>query len=137
MEKHFVTFDSPGTMFNETTTREVESWDIENAVEMARTITERYGARPYAMSFQTIDKSGTDWDVEEKVTSKSPRYFLGGTIFTLAEVEAKNDPKDSILISNMKCNGWERIVENNNSWKCVQPLMPEDVVLDVDLSVKT
>lgn len=137
MKKHFVTFFSPGTFFAEQTTKEVESWHVANAVEMARAITERYSAKPYAMQFSTIDKTGSDWNVKETETARSPRYFLGGMVLTLADIEARNDPKDSILISNMKSNGWERVVENTNSWKSVQPLLPEDVVLDVDIRNQT
>lgn len=40
MIKHFVTFFSPGTMFSETTTKEVQSWNVANAVEIAKTAAE-------------------------------------------------------------------------------------------------
>jgi hypothetical protein len=48
----------------------------------------------------------------------------------LKEVEARNDPKDDILRSNMRCNGYDRIVVNDNSYRSVHPLGETDVVLD-------
>ena len=50
MNKHFVTFYSPGSFVAETTTREIESWDIRKAQEMADKISERYDATPYAQT---------------------------------------------------------------------------------------
>ena len=35
MKKHFVTFFSPGTFIAESTTKPIESWNIEEAKEMA------------------------------------------------------------------------------------------------------
>lgn len=46
MKAHFVHFRSPGTFFAEESTRPIESWDTDKAVEMAREIKERHGARP-------------------------------------------------------------------------------------------
>ena len=65
------------------------------------------------------------------MTATSPMYYLGGTILTLEEIEAKNDPNDNILISNMKCNGFDRVVVNSNSYRWTQPLYKDDIVLQV------
>lgn len=35
-EKHYVIFHSPGTMFDETTSREIESWSTEQAASLAK-----------------------------------------------------------------------------------------------------
>ena len=53
MQRHFVTFYSPGTIVAETTTREIDSWNVDDAVAMSRFIQERYGARPYGFRFST------------------------------------------------------------------------------------
>jgi hypothetical protein len=128
MEKHFVRFYSPGTFFAEVTEKPIDSWDVEKAKEMARGITERYQATPYGFRFTTRTRGENDLDSE--VTATSPMYYLGGKVETLEDVKRRNDPKESILRSNMECNGWDRIITNTNSWKWTQPLEPNDVVLD-------
>ena len=129
MKQHFVTFFSPGTFVSEETTKPIDSCHVGQAVEMSKTILERYNAIPYGFQFTTRERGENDLD--SKKTKQSPMYYLGGTVLTVADIEARNDPKDRILLSNMRCNRWERVIENTNSWKTVRPLMPEDVVLDM------
>lgn len=127
MKKHFVVFYSPGTFFAESTTKEIDAWDVNQAKEMARVIKERHGATPYG--FQFITRGRTDEDLDSKVIDRSPMYYLGGKVETYEEVVARNDPKEEILRSNMKCNGYDRIITNTNSWKITQPLGDNDIVL--------
>lgn len=127
MQKHFVVFYSPGTFFTESTEKEIDSWDVNTAMQMATTIKERHSAVPFGFQFKT--RTRTDADFDSKVTATSCMYCLGGAVETLADVEARNDPKDRILISNMRGNGWDRIIVNTNSWKITQPLNPEDIIL--------
>ena len=132
MEKHFVTFYSPGTFVAETSSKPIgASWDIETAVSMARDIVERHGAKPYGFRFTTRRRDEDDLD--SSVTATSPMYYLGGKVETLDQVAARNDPKDEILLSNMRCNNYNRIIVNNNSYRWTQPLKIDDVVLDVTL----
>lgn len=128
MRKHFVTFYSHGTVFHETTTREIDSWDVEKAAEMARTIIERHGARPFAFKFTT--RAREDDELDSKVVERSVVYFLEGTIRTLADLERENRPEDEILRMNMRFNGIDRVVENKNSWRTVHEFHEGDVVLD-------
>lgn len=128
MKKHFVTFFSPGTFFAEETTKPIDKWNINEAMKMAHSITERYSATPYGFQFSTRERA--DDELDSKATKKSGMYFLGGKIETIAEVEARDDLSEHILLSNMKCNGWNRIIVNTNSWKCVQPITDADTVLD-------
>lgn len=128
VQKHFVTFYSPGTFMSETTSRPIDSWDIERAKEMAHDVVERYGATPYGFQFST--RARDDDDLDSKQSAESPFYHLGGKVETLAEVEKRNDPKEDILRSNMRCNGYDRIVVNDNSWRSVRPLGKTDVILD-------
>jgi hypothetical protein len=128
MEKHFVTFYSPGTFFSETSEKPIDNWDVEAAVLMASDIKERHGAKPYGFRFTTRSRGETDLD--SKVSATSGMYYLGGRVETLAEVEARNDPKESILRSNMRANGIERIIVNDNSWRFTGALEDGDVVLN-------
>lgn len=127
MRKRFVTFYSPGTFVSEETTKHIDKWDIDKAVEMSQEITERHAAKPYGFRFTTRERA--DDELDSKVREKSNMYYLGGDVFTLEEIKAKNDPSDRILISNMECNHWDKIVVNTNSWRFTAPLMDGDVVL--------
>lgn len=128
MQKHFVTFYSPGTFVAEHSTKDIDSWDVEAAKRMAVSISERYGAKPYGFRFSTRVR-GPD-DLDSTVTSTSPMYYLPHCkVETLEEIEARNDPKESILRSNMRGNGYDRVVVTTEGWKWTQPLTANDVVL--------
>lgn len=128
MKKHFVTFQSPGTLFPETNELEIDSWDVEKAKEMARTISQRHGARPFGFRFHTLTRK--DNEFEPKKTKSSCFYWLGGRVETLKEIEVRNDPKEQILISNMRGNGWDRVIVNDNSYRFTSHLDDGDVILD-------
>lgn len=128
IEHHFVTFFSPGTFVAETTVLPVDSWNIEAACEMARSIRERHSATPYAFRFTTRGRADDDLDSHQ--TAQSGFYYLGGKVETLEEIEARNDPAENILRSKMRANGFSRVIVNTNSWRWTQPLEENDVVLD-------
>lgn len=127
IEKHFVTFFSPGTFFAESTTLPIESWDVGKAKKMAEGITERYDAKPYA--FQFFTRSRADDELDSSVKKHSGMYFINCRVRTVEEVEADAIPQESILLSNMKGNDWERIVQPVSGWKWTQPVQEGDVVL--------
>lgn len=127
MERHFVTFYSPGTLVAEDTTMPIDSWDVDKAVEMAREVKWRI---PYGFVFTTRARADADLDSHE--IKRSGTYYLGGRIETVADVEARNDPKDRILLGNMRGNGWDRIIVNTNSWTWTQPFEDGDALLEVD-----
>ena len=134
VEQHFVRFFSPGTFVAETTDKPIDTWDVDQAVEMAKSIVERHGATPYGFVFITRGRGPKDLDSHE-IKRSAGVYYLGGKVETLAEIKARNNPDDRILISNMEGNGWAKVV-NTNSWRWTQPLKEGDVVLDVDLRSK-
>lgn len=131
MEKHFVTFLSPGTFVAENTTHEIEGWNVDAAVAMAARVSERYYAKPYGFYFTTRGRGPKDFDSKE--VRRSPLYYLGGEIRTVEDVRKAARKDEHILLSNMECNGYDRIITNRNSYQWTQPLKPDDVVLDVQL----
>src|SRR6185312_13624743 len=112
---HFVTFYSPGTFVSEDTTKPVDGWNVDAAVAMARSISERHGATPYGFRFSTRSR-GTD-DLDSKVTAQSNFYWLGGKVRTAEEVLAGTDPKEETLRANVRINHFKRIMTNDNSWR--------------------
>lgn len=128
MQKHFVQFMSPGTFVSETTDKPIDSWDVAAATKMARDIRERYNARPYGFRFITRER-GVD-DLDSHVSATSGIYYLGGTVETRAEVDARNDPKEQILRDNMRINHIDRIIINDNSWRFTAALGDGDTVLE-------
>jgi hypothetical protein len=127
MRKDFVVFFSPGTFVAETSEREIPSWDTDLAQKMARKITERYNATPYAFQFVTRGRGPKDLD--SKVVKKSPMYYINCKVETLEEIEKRADPKEEILRANMRCNGWQKVVTTTKGWRWTQPLEKNDVVL--------
>ena len=138
--KHYVTFQSPGTFFNEATTQPIDSWDVKKAVEMSGLITERYNATPYAFRFTTRithppidDGEGGTLEVSPKEVKESCRYFLGGRVETLQEVKDRGDGKDKTLLSNMECNEWNTIIRGaGKSYNMCQPFVKDDVCVGPD-----
>lgn len=130
MEQHFVEFYSPGTFVAEITTKPIGLWDVEQAVEMSKDITERYDSRPYGFRF--ITRARADDEPDSHQTAKSGMYYLGGRIETREDVEARNDPNERILRDNLRANDIKRIVVNDNSWQWTQPLNDDDVVLEME-----
>ena len=137
IEKHFVIFYSPGMLFGEQSTREIEAWDARKAVAMSAEIRERYSAVPYGFRFITRaiapdmpdGHGGTIRGGSSEVAS-SPMHFIGGTVETLDQVEARNDPSERILRENMRCNGYLSVVTTHNSWKHTAPFMDGAINLD-------
>jgi hypothetical protein len=137
VERHYVTFASPGTFFHETSTLPIERWDPRLAVTMAERVVERHGARPYGFKFETrlesdpvSDGRGGTLRVEPKTIRKSAFHHLGGTVETLAEVEARALPSERVLCANMRNNHWPLIVVNTNSYRSVQPFRETDLIVD-------
>jgi hypothetical protein len=128
MKKNFVTFYSPGTFFSESSEKPIEEWDVEKAKDMVSGIMERHGSTPYGFRFSTRERKEDELD--SKLTKTSGMYFLGGIVETLEQVKARSKDKESTLISNIECNGWDKVITNTNSWKITLPFEKEDVVLD-------
>jgi hypothetical protein len=131
MQKHFVLFLSPGTIVPERTEQPIHAWDVLEAVKKAGEIVERYDARPFGFKFVTRGREPDDLD--SKVIRQSNFYYLGGTVLTVAEIEAEGDPKNNTLLANMRANKIARVLRNDNSYRFTVALEREDVVLAVTL----
>jgi len=131
MIKHFVTFYSPGTFVSERTIQEIPEWDVREAVKRASKITERYNSRPYGFRFHTEEGGDGRW--EPKRIGESGTHYINGKLETLAEFEARNDPGEEILRSNMRGNDdWKTIVRGVSGWKWTMSFENGDVLVNAD-----
>jgi hypothetical protein len=128
LKRHFVTFYSPGTFVAETSEKPIDKWDVKTAVEMARSITERYGATPYGFRFSTRERKPDELD--SKVAKSSGMYFINCKVLTVEDIVNQRNPKNEILIGNMRHNGWDRVVQTKKGWVFTLPLGKDDIVLE-------
>ena len=68
--------------------------------------------------------------VVPKTLAKGAMHFLGGKVETIEEIEARNDPKESILRSNMRGNGIALVVVNTNSYRSTHEFAGEHFIVD-------
>lgn len=139
MRKHRVNFLSPGTFTAEQSSREVETWDIGQAVEIAKDIIERYNAKPYGFIFETYlwhppvpDGEGGFLQVHTKHVEKSGTHFLTGKLDLYDDVVERNSSTEDILRSNMFNNGYWVVCVNDNSWRSTMPFDEKDVIVNWD-----
>ena len=137
--QHKVVFYSPGTLFSESSSKDIDSWDTRKAVEMAEAIMERYNAKPYGFVFETYkthadvsDGEGGTLQVRPKLEKSSGVYFLGGKLETYDDVLARNEDStnDRILLSNMRGNGMWIVCINTNSFRSTMPFEENSKIVD-------
>jgi hypothetical protein len=131
--EHRVTFYSPGTFFDEDTTKPIAAWDPVEAAKMATDIRERHGARPYGFQFSTVivhsgipDGEGGTLKAEAKSVGRSGMFYITGKIQTYDEASG------STLRSNMKYNDWPIVVETTNGYRHAGIFHAKDVIVDAD-----
>jgi hypothetical protein len=132
---HFVTFRSPGTFVAEETAKPIGEWDPREAMRIASGIKERYGAIPYGFQFSTwecADLGDGELPRRLKELKRSAHYYINGKVETLAEVEARSDPKERTLLLNMQGNGYARIVTTTNGYRWTQPFEDGDIVVNAE-----
>lgn len=135
--RHKVEFISPGTAFSEISVREIQDRnDLLTAVEMSKTIVERYGARPYAFRFFTEifhppidDGEGGLLNVEPKRIDVSEWFFLGGTILKYEDTVNKDNERLTNVMWNMRLNKEPLAVETTNGWTHVAFFGADDCVV--------
>jgi hypothetical protein len=92
-----------GFLFGDSTVVRVQSRDIE-AAKSAKEAKD-------AVSFQFFDREEQEFEDEHlvgKPKNYSPQYMINGQALTLEEVKREH-AEDSILISNMEANQWDRV----------------------------
>lgn len=137
IERHYVIFYSPGTFFTEMTGKSIEKWDVKTAVEMAKTVLERYNAKPYAFRFETFEeyetiiKNEVSFEAKPKKISMSGLYFLTGIVRSYDDVLTKKDLQEQILLSNMETReGMAYVIENRNSFLSTLPYEEDSKIVD-------
>lgn len=123
-KKHYIIFYSPGTLFSESSSREIDSWDIKKATDLSKEIKERYDATPYGFVFETYVENST------KPLKRSGIHFLTGTLIKYDDIKENYD--NSILLSNMRDNNFPIVCENTNSYRSTMPFNESDCVVDMD-----
>jgi hypothetical protein len=140
-KNHYVVYRSPGTLFSEESQRRVESWDVVKATQMAREITERHGAKPYAFLFKTmlealpVEADGEKLNVEPKEIDRSPLHHLGGEVVRYDDVA--DIKQNSILRDNMRCNGYPLVIQTRHSYLSTQPFGEKDLVVNQETGAVT
>lgn len=141
MKKFNVIFLSPGTFISETSTKEIESIDLKLAMQMSKSIVKRYKATPYGFYFEEviasdpIEVDGHKLKVVSEVVNRTGTYFISGKLKTIEDIESESDPKDHILLSNMRCNDWPIVVEVVRGYKSTMPFEEKDFIIDEDGNV--
>jgi formylmethanofuran dehydrogenase subunit E len=103
--KQYVRYFIPSILVDETTTMEFNG-NIKEAIENAPR-----GAHKFQFHKRTDVEDGENlFRGKEEITS--PQYYIDAKVYTLEEVKMQFPEKD-ILISNMECNKFDRIVMTN------------------------
>jgi len=134
-ECNYVVFESPGTLFSESSSKAINTWDIKKAIEMSKNISERYSAKPYGFYFETyleLDEDDAPLDFVSKKIKTSGLHYLSGKVETFDEITERDDDKEEILRSNMKCNNSWVLVTNTNSFKVKRFFHGDDVIINDD-----
>lgn len=113
---HYVRFLYPGILVSESSDRKIKSRKEEIKLPKG------------AFAYQFFDREETEKGGETLMgkDKKHSGFYYKGREMTLAQVKKEMPDKD-ILISNMECNGYERIVMTK--FGQAMPLNKEDVVI--------
>ena len=92
-----------------------------------------FASRRARNSGDVTDSEGNVFKTVPKEVAESDWYFLTGKLRTFDDVVRDDDPrrKSIRMRSNMECNGWWIVLENNNSWRHTSRFGEKDVVVDL------
>jgi hypothetical protein len=125
---YHVEYFIPGILMPETTTRRLECFPGDRVRVATKEAPERAFCFVLYELPDDVPPSTDEYRVTPKRRNVTARYYLPPcTVWTAEQLEMRNAEEFGILISNMRGNGWERVVEcRTHNW---QPLMEGDVVL--------
>ena len=106
IRRTYIEFVYPGTLFNETSTKEVKSRDTArvNVPDGA------FGFKFFDILEATVEADGKSVKLTSARINESPMFYYGGRIYTRAEA-AREIPNNRTLLSNMDGNGWDRVIK--------------------------
>jgi len=130
--KHYIIFESPGTLFSETSKKSIDSWDVKKGVEMARSITERHGSTPYCFLFKTCKEAEPieGMDIIPQCVEQSGRYYLNGKVLTIDDIP--DTAENKILRTNMRGNRMPFVVRTEGKYVSTHEYTDDDFVVDAD-----
>lgn len=121
--RHYAEYLMPGSFFPEETTKRLDERNVEEAIMKAP---------KSAFCFSLYDIDYVKLDLEQAnvvgkdeaagpVKNKSGRYYLGGKIYTVAELK-KAHPDKTILICNIEGNGYTHAIQSRlGNWQHFEP----------------
>lgn len=124
--KHYIEYLHPGILFSEPSYKEVKTRKAPKNIP-----SNVFGYRFYSIdTYDATREDGEKFKTSSKPKDTSPWTYFG-KILTFKDVEAlkKKEPERwSTLYSNMRGNGYERVVQTRFG-QCI-PLEPKDRVID-------
>lgn len=115
----YVEYLLPGAMFSESETKEVSNrvlWrEAKQAPEQA------FAFCYYEIVTAEVPLRGGELvKLSSDARNKSGRYYIGGDLFTQEEIAAMG-PDFRILYSNMRSNGWNKVLKTRSgNWQLLQ-----------------
>lgn len=119
---YYVRFNAPGTFFGES------FYGVESDTPIApEDVVFPDNAYAFTICTRTdvTDEEGTVYRGKVQDTGKE-YWHPASRITTVSYVEAMRDPKNSILLDNMRCNKWDAVIWTRwNNWP--QPYRPAEM----------
>jgi len=123
-----VTFYTPGSFMPNESSKVVETHDPTEIAGMAPKHAFCFTIEDFVEKTTTVD--GEDFKKTEQVGATSGRFYLGGDVYTVAELKAKfgDDSRHQTLISNIEGSYPKAIQCRTGNW---QPFSDDDTYLDI------
>jgi hypothetical protein len=104
----------------------ISSSNIEEAREIGCRLAAEFGVSPVSFVF-AIDITGSDQKPKE---GYSRRYFLGGDVRTIKDVQRDKKPTERILLDRMRREGFDRVLTIKGAVTMNFLIGKDDIVLE-------